>query len=92
MKPQYISNIDQSDNGGQIQTEIQPQDDTQLPPDPIALAQHLFKYWEQYLHFHEHMEEPEFHIFAEDTINEQSNLVSESSPYSELQDDGGEEL
>ena len=59
----------------QIQTEFQAQDDKPLPPDPIALAQYLFKYWEQYLHFHEHMEETKSDIFAEDTINELSILV-----------------
>ena len=38
------------------------------------------------------MEEQDFHIFAEDTINKLSDLISESSQYEEFQDDDEGEL
>jgi chemotaxis regulatin CheY-phosphate phosphatase CheZ len=58
--------------------------------DVSALAQHLFQHWEQY--FHNHMEEQDFHIFAKDTINKLSDLISESSQNEEFHDDDEGEL
>ena len=83
---QSASDINQSDNGGHITSEIQPQNDQQLQPDPNALAQHLFQHWEQYLNFHNRMEEQDFHTFAEDTMNKLSDLISESSQSEEFHD------
>ena len=83
---QSSSDINQSDNGGQITSDIQTQNNTQLQPDPNALAQHLFQHWEQYLYFHNHMDEQDFHIFAEDTMNKLSDLISESSQSEEFHD------
>ena len=77
---------DPSDNEIQVQTEFEDQDDKSIPPDPITLVQHLFMYWQQYLNFHEHMEETESDTFAQETINELSILVSEYSPYTELEE------
>ena len=75
-----------SDTEIQIQPKFEDQDDKSLPPDPITLAQHLFIYWQQYFNFHEHMEETESDTFAQETINELSILVSEYSPYTELEE------
>ena len=83
---QSASDINQSDNGGHITSEIQPQNDQQLQPDPDALAQHLFQHWERYLNFHNRMEEQDFHTFAEDTMNKLSDLISESSQSEEFHD------
>ena len=83
---QSASDINQSDNGGHITSEIQPQNDQQLQPDPNALAQHLFQHWERYLYFHNRMEEQDFHTFAEDTMNKLSDLISESSQSEEFHD------
>ena len=77
---------DPSDNEIQIQTMFEDQDDKSIPPDPITLAQNLFMYWQQYLNFHEHMEETESDTFAQETINELSILVSENSPYTGLEE------
>ena len=81
-----LTDSDPSDNGIQIQTEFEDQDEKSLPPDPITLAQHLFIYWQQYLNFHEHMEETESDTFAQETVNELLILVSEYSPYTELEE------
>ena len=48
---------DPPDNEIQIQTQFNTQDDESLPPDPVTLAQYLFIYWQQGLHFHEHIEQ-----------------------------------
>ena len=87
-----LTDSDPPDNAIQIQTEFDAQDDKSLPPDPITLAQYLFIYWQQYLNFHEHMEETESNTFAEETINELSLLVSEYSPYNELEEDTEEKM
>ena len=71
---------DPSDNEIQIQTKFEDQDDKSIPPDPITLAQNLFMYWQQYLNFHEHIEETEPGTIAQATIDELSILVSENSP------------
>ena len=77
---------DPSDNEIQIQTKFEDQDDKSIPPDPITLAQNLFMYWQQYLNFHEHMEETESDTFAQETIDELSILVSENSPYTGVEE------
>jgi len=43
-------------------------------------------YWQQYLNFHEHMEETESDTFAQATIDELSILVSENSPYTGVEE------
>ena len=68
------------------------QDDESLPPDPVTLAQYLFIYWQQGLHFHEHIEETESNTFAQETINELSILVYEYSPYTELEEATKEQM
>ena len=83
---------DPSDNDIQVQTKFEDQDDKSIPPDPITLAQNLFMYWQQYLNFHEHMEETESDTFAQETINELSNLVSENSPYAGLEETMAEQM
>ena len=71
---------DPSDDEIQTQTQLEDLDDKSIPPDPIALAQNLFMYWQQYLNFHEHMENTESDTFAQATLDELSILVSENSP------------
>ena len=83
---------DPPDNEIQIQTQFNTQDDESLPPDPVTLAQYLFIYWQQGLHFHEHIEETESNTFAQETINELSILVSEYSPYTELEEATKEQM
>ena len=90
LNPLTIS--DPQDNEIQIQTEFDTQDDESLPPDPVTLAQYLFIYWQQGLHFHEHIEETESNTFAQETINELSILVSEYSPYTELEEATKEQM
>ena len=83
---------DPPDNEIQIQTQFNTQDDESLPPDPVTLAQYLFIYWQQGLHFHEHIEETESNTFAQETINELSILVYEYSPYTELEEATKEQM
>ena len=83
---------DPPDNEIQIQTQFNTQDDESLPPDPVTLAQYLFIYWQQGLHFHEHIEETESNTFAQETINELSILVSEYSPYTQLEEATEEQM
>ena len=90
LNPLTIS--DPQDNEIQIQTEFDTQDDESLPPDPVTLAQYLFIYWQQGLHFHEHIEETESNTFAQETINELSILVYEYSPYTELEEATKEQM
>ena len=77
---------DPSDDEIQIRTQLEDLDDKSIPPDPITLAQNLFMYWQQYLNFHEHMEETESDTFAQETIDELSILVSENSPYTGVEE------
>merc|ERR1712051_444679 len=77
---------DPSDNEIQTQTQLEDLDDKSIPPDPIALAQNLFMYWQQYLNFHEHMGNTESDTFAQATLNELSILVSENSPYTGVEE------
>ena len=70
---------DSSDDEIQTQTQLEDLDDKSILPDPIALAQNLFMYWQQYLNFHEDMENTESDTFAQATLNELSILVSENS-------------
>ena len=63
---------DQTEDVVQIQTEFELQCETSLPPDPSLTAQSLFKYWEEYLNFYEHIAETNDDTFAAETINELS--------------------
>ena len=77
---------DQSDEEVQTQTQFEDLDDKSTPPDPIALAQNLFMYWQQYLNFHIDMENTESDMFAQATLDELSILVSENSTSTEMEE------
>ena len=71
---------DPSDDEIQTHTQLEDLDAKSTPPDPIALAQNLFMYWQQYLNFHEDIENTESGAFAQATLDELSILVSENAP------------
>ena len=77
---------DPSDEEVQTQTQFEDLDDKSTPPDPIALAQNLFMYWQQYLNFHIDMENTESDMFAQATLDELSILVSENSTSTEMEE------
>ena len=71
---------DPSDDEIQTHTQLEDLDAKSTPPDPIALAQNLFMYWQQYLNFHADIENTESDAFAQATLDELSILVSENAP------------
>ena len=76
-----VLNVNQTKQWGELQSEVEVQDDVSCQPDTQDIAHQLFQHWEQHLNFHEDIHKTKNGAFIVKTINELANMAGKATPY-----------